>query len=83
VVHGQRPEFAARFLEQAAQLIALLRAVLADRWEPHDGVHLPGFQPAARPSSRQDETPSAQPAPSRRVQHITVRKRAGQPDQEN
>ncbi|MER6876873.1 hypothetical protein ABT279_42655, partial [Amycolatopsis sp. NPDC000673] len=31
VVRGERPEFVARVLEQAAQLVALLRAVLADR----------------------------------------------------
>ncbi|NIH88033.1 hypothetical protein [Amycolatopsis granulosa] len=49
VVRGEKPEFAARVLEQAAQLIALLRAVLADRWEPQEGVHMPGFQPPPRP----------------------------------
>jgi len=48
VVRGQRPEFVARLLDQAAQLIALLRAVLADRWEPEQGVHMPGFQPPPR-----------------------------------
>jgi hypothetical protein len=61
VVHGERPEFAARLVEQLAQLVALLRAVLADRWEPEQGFHMPGFQPAAKP-----EPPSA------RVQHIPV-----------
>jgi hypothetical protein len=46
-------------LDGAADLVALLRAVLADRWEP--GVsHMPGFTP--------DEKPSA------RVQHIPVRR---------
>ncbi|NIH79448.1 hypothetical protein [Amycolatopsis viridis] len=49
LVRGEKPEFAARVLEQAAQLIALLRAVLADRWEPQEGVHMPGFQPPPRP----------------------------------
>jgi hypothetical protein len=90
VVRGERPEFAARLLEQAAQLIALLRAVLADRWEPQEGVHMPGFHPAPKPASRNDD-PAAQesteaPAmPSQgRVQHIAVRKRAEwQPDREN
>jgi hypothetical protein len=83
VVHGERPEFAARLLEQAAQLIALLRAVLADRWEPQDGVHMPGFHPAPRPPSRQDEPASGGRA-SGRVQHIAVRKSAQwQPDREN
>lgn len=49
LVRGEKPEFVARVLEQAAQLIALLRAVLADRWEPQEGVHMPGFQPPPRP----------------------------------
>jgi hypothetical protein len=48
LVRGQRPEFVAHLLDQAAQLIALLRAVLADRWEPEQGVHMPGFQPPPR-----------------------------------
>nr|WP_051792472.1 hypothetical protein [Amycolatopsis jejuensis] len=65
VVRGERPEFVARLLEQAAQLVALLRAVLADRWEPDEGVHMPGFRP-----------PAPEPATSgpSRVQHIAVRK---------
>jgi hypothetical protein len=67
VVRGERPEFAARLLEQLAQLVALLRAVLADRWEPDEGVHMPGFRPAPRPT--------ADTAASPRVQHITVRRR--------
>jgi hypothetical protein len=85
VVRGERPEFAARLLEQAAQLIALLRAVLADRWEPEEGVHMPGFHPAPKPAARQDDPEAAEPAPlSGRVQHIAVRKRAEwQPDREN
>lgn len=61
VVRGERPEFVARLAEHAAQLIALLRAVLADRWEPEQGVHMPGFQP-----------PPREPKPNR-VQHISVR----------
>ncbi|WP_084470333.1 hypothetical protein [Amycolatopsis benzoatilytica] len=73
VVRGERPEFVARVLDQAAQLVALLRAVLADRWEPDEGVHMPGFRPAARPPA--SEPAAAAPAPSR-VQHIAVRKRA-------
>jgi hypothetical protein len=83
VVKGEPPEFVARLLEQAAQLIALLRAVLADRWEPEEGVHMPGFHPAPRSGARQDE-PTPTRASSVRVQHIAVRKRAEwQPDQEN
>lgn len=45
IVRGERPEFSARALEQATQLVALLRAVLADRWYPEAGVHMPGFHP--------------------------------------
>ncbi|MFD9891103.1 hypothetical protein ACFWY9_17305 [Amycolatopsis sp. NPDC059027] len=82
VLRGERPalevlfpaesastQFVARLLEQAAQLVALLRAVLADRWEPEDGVHMPGFHPA-----RREPEPAGAPA-SPRVQRITVRKR--------
>ena len=77
VVRGERPEFAARLLEQLAQLVALLRAVLADRWEPEEGVHMPGFRPAPRAAE-----PVGAPA-SPRVQHITVRKRdEWRPDRE-
>jgi len=65
VVHGERPEFVARLLEQAAQLIALLRAVLADRWEPQDGVHMPGFHPAsARQSAVPPQSGPSQDGPS-------------------
>lgn len=67
VVQGERPEFVARLLEQLAQLVALLRAVLADRWEPDEGVHMPGFRPAPRPP--------ADASASVRVQHIAVRRR--------
>lgn len=57
-------QYAARGLDRTADLVALLRAVLADRWEP--GVpHMPGFRPPPRPSPR--------------VQRIPVR-RKGQPD---
>jgi hypothetical protein len=92
MVRGERPEFADRLLEQAAQLIALLRAVLADRWQPQDGVHMPGFQPASRPPAGQDvpvaaAAPSSvarSSSPSGRVQHIAVRKRTEwRPDREN
>ena len=67
VVRGERPELVARLVEQLAQLVALLRAVLADRWEPDEGVHMPGFRPAPRPAA--DATAST------RVQHIAVRRR--------
>lgn len=79
VFRGERPEFVARLMEQAAQLVALLRAVLADRWEPEAGVHLPGFQPARKNPAREDA-----PVGASRVQHITVTRRdAWQPDREN
>lgn len=67
VVRGERPELVARVAEQLAQLVALLRAVLADRWEPDEGVHMPGFRPAPRPP--------ADASVSVRVQHIAVRRR--------
>ncbi|WP_158882653.1 hypothetical protein [Amycolatopsis anabasis] len=69
VVRGERPEFAARVLEQAAQLVALLRAVLADRWEPQEGVHMPGFRPAPAEPPREPRAEAA------RVQRIAVRRR--------
>ncbi|MGB3445014.1 MAG: hypothetical protein WBA97_40280 [Actinophytocola sp.] len=62
VVRGDPNELAARGLDAAADLVALLRAVLADRWEP--GVsHMPGFTPSSHSSST-----------SVKVQHIPVRR---------
>jgi hypothetical protein len=63
VVRGERPEFAARLVEQLAQLVALLRAVLADRWDPEHGFHMPGFTPDPKPEPESQST---------RVQHIPV-----------
>jgi len=81
VVRGERPEFVARVLDQAAQLVALLRAVLADRWEPDEGVHMPGFRPSARPPASEPATTAPS---SSRVQHIAVRQRADwRPEREN
>ncbi|GAB3477261.1 hypothetical protein GCM10027521_09470 [Amycolatopsis cihanbeyliensis] len=68
VARGERPEFAARLLDQATQLVALLRAVLADRWEPEQGVHMPGFRPDA------GAEPAGQDA-GQRVQRIAVHRR--------
>lgn len=52
-------DLTARGLDGAADLVALLRAVLADRWEP--GVsHMPGFTP--------------EPSGPSTVQHIPVRR---------
>lgn len=62
VVRGEPSELATRGLDAAADLVAVLRAVLADRWEP--GVsHMPGFTPSSSSSSD-----------SVRVQHIPVRR---------
>ena len=66
LARGERPEIAARVLEQAAQLVALLRAVLADRWAPEEGVHMPGFTPRPEPRPETGAT---------RVQHVPVRRR--------
>lgn len=64
VVRGDPNELAARGLDAAADVVALLRAVLADRWEP--GVsHMPGFTPTSHPSSS---------STSVKVQHIPVRR---------
>lgn len=82
VARGERPEFSARALEQVAQLVALLRAVLADRWHPAEGVHMPGFQPekpATPPRRREPERASGNGSrPGPRVQHIAVRKSPAQ-----
>lgn len=83
VARGQGPEFTSRAFEQAAQAVALLRAVLADRWHPEQGLHVPGFatepaaarqpEPAApkQPTSAPKQSPSS---PSPRVQRFAVRK---------
>ncbi|MEU3270715.1 hypothetical protein ABZ639_07695 [Saccharomonospora sp. NPDC006951] len=67
IARGERPELAARLAEQAAQLVALLRAVLADRWEPQEGVHMPGFSPPPRREPEPEGGPE--------VQRVTVRPR--------
>src|SRR5699024_2551896 len=66
VSRGERPVFAVRVFEQAAQVVALLRAVLADRWEPAAGAHMHGERPAR-------ETPGQ--SSRARAQHTTVRRR--------
>jgi hypothetical protein len=72
LIKGEPSELASRSLDRAADLVALLRAVLADRWEP--GVpHMPGFRPPARPGRNPFHA-----GPSPRVQRIPVR-RKGQP----
>jgi hypothetical protein len=65
LLRGEPNALAGRGLEHAADLVALLRAVLADRWEP--GVpHMPGFTPAGEPRAH-GERPKAQPIPVRRT----------------
>ena len=64
VLRGEPNELATRGLDGAADLVALLRAVLADRWEP-GAPHMPGFTPTPRPS---------QPAGQQKVQRIPLRR---------
>jgi hypothetical protein len=73
VIRGEPSELAARSLDRAADLVALLRAVLADRWEP--GVpHMPGFTPTRhRPPPPTPPRDEAEPRP--RVQRIPVRRK--------
>jgi hypothetical protein len=59
LVRGEPNALAGRGLDGAADLVALLRAVLADRWEP-GASHKPGFTPEEKPSQK--------------VQHIPVRR---------
>ena len=56
LVRGEPSELATRGLERAADLVALLRAVLADRWEP-GAPHMPGFRPPPRESPRVQRIP--------------------------
>jgi hypothetical protein len=71
LLRGEPNQLAATSLDRAADVVALLRAVLADRWEP--GVpHMPGFRPAGRASQPAREH-------NRSVQHIQVRRGFGPP----
>ncbi|WP_051400053.1 hypothetical protein [Haloechinothrix halophila] len=54
MARGDRPEFSSRAVEQLAQLVGVLRAVLADRWYPGEGIHMPG----APRAERQDTGPA-------------------------
>jgi hypothetical protein len=63
LVRGEPNEVAARNLDRAADMVALLRAVLADRWQP-GAPHMPGFTPHPRTDS--DERPRVQRIPVRR-----------------
>lgn len=66
LLRGEPSELAARGLDAAADLVALLRAVLADRWDPAAGPHMPGFTPTPRPSGERA-----------RAQRIPVRREGG------
>jgi hypothetical protein len=67
LVRGEPNEVAARNLDRAADLVALLRAVLADRWQP-GAPHMPGFTPPRpdRHGTDSDERPRVQRIPVRR-----------------
>lgn len=56
LVRGEPNALAGRGLDGAADLVALLRAVLADRWEPGTS-HMPGFTPDEKPSTRVSHIP--------------------------
>ncbi|ONI79216.1 hypothetical protein ALI144C_25625 [Actinosynnema sp. ALI-1.44] len=69
LVRGEPNDLAATTLDRAADIVALLRAVLADRWEP--GVpHMPGFRPPGRPG----RAPEPKRRENRPVQHIQLRR---------
>ncbi|MGW5052479.1 hypothetical protein [Actinokineospora sp. NPDC004072] len=63
LLRGEPSVLAAQSLERMADLVALLRAVLADRWAPEEAPHMPGFTPPPKP-----------PPASGRVQRIPVRR---------
>lgn len=69
LLRGEPSELATRGLDRVADLVALLRAVLADRWEPEADPHMPGFRPEPPP-----------PAGSPRVQRIVVRRKGMTPE---
>ncbi|WP_298177842.1 hypothetical protein [Saccharomonospora sp.] len=69
VFRGERVDVVAQVLEHMTRLLGLLRAVLADRWAPEDGIHMPGFRPS--PS-----TPRSDERRGGRVQHVMVRPRS-------
>jgi hypothetical protein len=56
LVRGHPNDLAAHGLDGAADLVALLRAVLADRWEP-GAAHMPGFTPEEKPAAKVSHIP--------------------------
>jgi len=82
LLRGEPSESAAIGLDLAADLVALLRAVLADRWEP-DVIHMPGFRPPSwsRPGAAADGRADDRPGDgadgretATRVQRIPIRR---------
>ncbi|RZS38922.1 hypothetical protein EV193_104133 [Herbihabitans rhizosphaerae] len=74
LLRGEPSELAGKAVERAAELIALLRAVLADRWEPGT-THMPGFRPPPRerePAYTAESTSDSRERP--RVQRIPIRR---------
>jgi len=69
LLRGEPNELASKSLDRVADIVALLRAVLADRWHPEAEPHMPGFRPEPRP----------EPA-SPRVQRIEVRRKGSTPE---
>ncbi|WP_424185101.1 hypothetical protein ACOBQX_24855 [Actinokineospora sp. G85] len=68
LLRGEPNALAATTLDRLADVVALLRAVLADRWEPGP-PHMPGFRPEPPPDRETSE----------RVQRIPVRRRPPTP----
>jgi hypothetical protein len=71
VLRGERPELAVRAAEHVAGLVAVLRAVLAERAPA-------GSSPSGSPASSGSSASSS--SSDERVQHITVRRRDGEND---
>lgn len=60
LVRGEPNALAGRGLDGAADLVAVLRAVLADRWDPAVS-HRPGFRPEEKPSPKVQRIPVRRP----------------------
>jgi hypothetical protein len=78
LLQGQPGELAGVVLDRAAELIALLRAVLADRWEPGT-MHMPGFRRPPTQSAQEERYPGDS---TPRVQKIPVRRAAKSPGED-
>ena len=71
MIMGEPSDLAARGLDRAADLVALLRAVLADRWE----AGMPGTPGGTSGQETREEMPQPPPRHGGRVQHIPVRRK--------